>query len=1078
MLRKFNSSKLINVSSPVRLVPFFVKIMVQQNCQPFAKTSLNENFNFNIVFWNAGGLTENKLLEFEHLIYLHNPDAFAIIDAGSFCEKEDKFTDSLKGYQIKSKPRDRKISSGMIVGTRKEFSCQFQVVKKMINADRLEAVSFVVWKSGVKVPCVIIYNPPNNSGHFEVLPIEENCLVFGDFNSPSTRWNYNQTTSTGRNTEDFIDTSLLERIASDKADDYTFLSPNGSKTNPDLVLAHIRIAAKVSQSSIGLIGAHGHKAIKISLQTNEIIKQKKKSFTSWNLKKANWSKYKSLTEKYITENLITENSDVTERNIRNNILHCAKKSIPRGKVNEFKPFWNESIDILSKARDNALKDLEENWTQERNLNLKRAQAKLEEEMKSAKNDKFLQTLEDLDFRANGVNTHRKISDLNENLNQRSNDVIQVNGNLLTSNKAKATAFAKHYAKVSSGPSKILKIPSTCEVAPFSFDDLRFATSETDDNKSPGPDGILIEFIKHMNVAAVETLLKFLNIVLANGIPAIWRKAIVVPILKPEKPPESLSSYRPIALTSILCKVYEKMLMIRLNKQLRVLKVLDCAQGAFQAHKSSTDQAAFLCQRIQEGFNAKLSSVVVFVDFKAAYDVVSRNLLLSKLVNIGIPSSITRAVRDFLCQRFISVRYFDRTSSFKQIWKGLPQGAVSSTTLFNVMINDLCQVLRVISGVEIILYADDLAILISAQAMTEIETKMNVALEVLHRWTVKNEMMINLDKTKYQIFSMNNSNEKPSLKLNDFDLLESTSQTYLGVKLDRRLTLKSHVLQQSEKAEKRMRVLNRLAASTWGTDVDTLTTTYKTYILPVLTFGGEILICASDAAVKPLEIVQNKALRIITGAIKTTPIAAMEMITGISPLNLLRELAAMKSYERIMRIPNSLFIHHKPTPNRLPSKLSFVHKVKLIFEKHNLQFPTKFRRFTSSRKSRSAHRKFNLAKTEISKTIEKSISENHKTASENKRWKDLSPIKLRKIPRRTFVANFRRATEHDILRKHLARFGIVDSAVCNLCENGEQTSDHLLECEALEDTREVMMRLNPNLQELFSNLYWHVRSLQN
>jgi hypothetical protein len=63
------------------------------------------------------------------------------------------------------------------------------------------------------------------------------------------------------------------------------------------------------------------------------------------------------------------------------------------------------------------------------------------------------------------------------------------------------------------------------------------------------------------------------------------------------------------------------------------------------------------------------------------------------------------------------------------------------------------------------------------------------------------------------------------------------------------------------------------------------TTYKTYIHPVLTYGEALMICASDAVNTNLELIQNKVLRIITGGMKTTPIAAMEMVTNIKPLNL-------------------------------------------------------------------------------------------------------------------------------------------------------------------------------------------------
>ncbi|GFR26034.1 uncharacterized protein TNCT_189271 [Trichonephila clavata] len=71
-------------------------------------------------------------------------------------------------------------------------------------------------------------------------------------------------------------------------------------------------------------------------------------------------------------------------------------------------------------------------------------------------------------------------------------------------------------------------------------------------KSAGPDGILPEFLKNLRDSAKITLLAFINQNWKNGLPSAWRKAIIVPILKPNEPAESIGSYRPISLTNIMC----------------------------------------------------------------------------------------------------------------------------------------------------------------------------------------------------------------------------------------------------------------------------------------------------------------------------------------------------------------------------------------------------------------------------------------------------------------------------------------------------------------------------------------------
>lgn len=505
--------------------------------------------------------------------------------------------------------------------------------------------------------------------------------------------------------------------------------------------------------------------------------------------------------------------------------------------------------------------------------------------------------------------------------------------------------------------------------------------------------------------------------------------------------------------------------------------MNSAQGAFQPHRSSTDLATFLCQQIQNNFNANLTTIVTFVDFRAAYDLVSRDILIDKLSIMNTPNYILYAIHDFLCQRFISVRCHDKTSSFKQVRRGLPQGAVSSTTLFNCMVNDLCHVLRCIPRVDIVMFADDLAIYVSGDNMDIMEHIMNCALKLLNEWVQQNEMEVNIDKTFYQIFTMRNIERKPQLFFEDVVVKETTCQRYLGIELDQRLTFKFHVNSLIEKAENRMKILKRLTGTKWGASKDTMILTYKSYILPVLTFGHELLICSSTSTIKKLETVQNKALRIIAGGIKSTPINAMQMFTGIKPIRFACEEAALKLYERVQRTPNCLWNNFFTVVNRLPSKTTFVHKVKSLYSKYGIENPSKTRRFTHQKHRQKNLKLFIRAKENIKKRFVEETKLHHQSESEGKLWSNVNPQSVHSIKRKIYVANFRRQTGHDLLYKHLSRIGVVQSPTCKFCNQYDQTSDHILCCNGLERIREELKQKTQNDEELFSDLYWHVRNNQ-
>jgi len=98
-------------------------------------------------------------------------------------------------------------------------------------------------------------------------------------------------------------------------------------------------------------------------------------------------------------------------------------------------------------------------------------------------------------------------------------------------------------------------------------------------------------------------------------------------------------------------------------------------------------------------------------------------------------------------------------------------------------------------------------------------------------------------------------------------------------MDNKLSWKNHLEHTVNKANQRLRLVKRLAEAAWGSIQETMNTTYKTYIKPVMKYGSEVLITANGSTLKALGTTQNNALRLITGGVKTTPILALQLYTG-------------------------------------------------------------------------------------------------------------------------------------------------------------------------------------------------------
>ncbi|GFU46475.1 putative RNA-directed DNA polymerase from transposon X-element [Trichonephila clavipes] len=102
------------------------------------------------------------------------------------------------------------------------------------------------------------------------------------------------------------------------------------------------------------------------------------------------------------------------------------------------------------------------------------------------------------------------------------------------------------------------------------------------NTSPGPDGISYVLLRHLSEDSLVSLLYLFNRIWREQVyPTQWQEAIVIPILKPGKDPKNPLSYRPIALTSCLCKTLERMVNARLVYQLEKNRCISLFQSSFR-----------------------------------------------------------------------------------------------------------------------------------------------------------------------------------------------------------------------------------------------------------------------------------------------------------------------------------------------------------------------------------------------------------------------------------------------------------------------------------------------------------------
>ena len=149
---------------------------------------------------------------------------------------------------------------------------------------------------------------------------------------------------------------------------------------------------------------------------------------------------------------------------------------------------------------------------------------------------------------------------------------------------------------------------------------------------------------------------FNKICFIGKIPPSRLHSIIVPVPKPNKLAHLSSSYRPISLTSNVCKLFEKMIVCRLNWFLEYHNVLQISQFGFQQRRRTTDHLLRLHDAIRKSMANKHNVLSVFIDIEKAYDMVNKEVLH--------PSCLAMA---FQAECFTSSAHFFPVKPSKSTW---------------------------------------------------------------------------------------------------------------------------------------------------------------------------------------------------------------------------------------------------------------------------------------------------------------------------------------------------------------------------------------------------------------------------
>ena len=422
------------------------------------------------------------------------------------------------------------------------------------------------------------------------------------------------------------------------------------------------------------------------------------------------------------------------------------------------------------------------------------------------------------------------------------------------------------------------------------------------NKSPGEDRIHYEMLHHLPKCSKKVLLNLCNDVWTEGtLPPAWKHSIILPFLKPKKDASNPGSYRPIALTSTLCKVMEGMITNRLQWHMEKCNLFNPFQAGFRKRRCTVDHIMRLQNDVQAALNHGSYAAGIFLDFSKAFDMMWKGGVMEKLSRMKIGGRIFNWIDDFLSERTFQVWVGDQLSDVLRLDNGTPQGSRLSPLLFLIQINDFPEPEN---NTKQAISADDSSIWRTGTNLKIIMRTLQIDLNKIEKWCDEWGFTLSTEKTIGVTFSHHHQQpEIPALRLCGKEIKIEEQVKFLGVIFDRKLTWKAHMNHIVDRCNKVINMMRSLTGQRWGADKRSLLMIYRALIWSKIDYACQAYDTASDTAKKELDKLQAAALRIACGAMKSMAIAALQVECGEMPLEQRRQNLSLKYAAKISSAEN-------------------------------------------------------------------------------------------------------------------------------------------------------------------------------
>ena len=455
---------------------------------------------------------------------------------------------------------------------------------------------------------------------------------------------------------------------------------------------------------------------------------------------------------------------------------------------------------------------------------------------------------------------------------------------------------------------------------ISTEEVQAAVRLDKNGKAAGEDGITFEHIAGAGEIIFLLLVKLFTAMLKHSYARddIKRGVIITLFKGGNKRKDNPDNYRAITLSSVILKIFERILLTRIQLFDDLRPPIHPLQGGFQKNLGCL-MTYFLLRETVNFANENGSLLYVcFLDVRKAFDCVWHDGLFYKLYNIGIDKALFKILQNLYKGMTSCVKFHGCKSEWFPIQQGTRQGGVISPLLFLVYFNDLLYELER-SGLGICVnnlslssptVADDM--LVASLSRSGLAGLMRICFihaclwRFLHAALKSAVVVLNEKRVKYL-------SAERIWKLGDAIVPENDQYKHLGIICGKNLGLDEVIVDACKKLKGTYLNIANSGLHDNGLNPITSLHIYNSVVLPKALYGCELWCNLSPKHILPLERAHRFCLKFMQNLPRNTKSEVALNLIASKPIEVEIDRRKLIFFEQLCNLPShlrvkELFIH--------------------------------------------------------------------------------------------------------------------------------------------------------------------------